>query len=85
MARNWYGEAIEVVSADKDFKKIVIEIAKLYPKAVVMADIAANGKSWQEQCREIMLSGRKIDAIKLCRSLTGMGLHEAKEAVESLI
>ena len=36
------------------------------------------------QVREIALSGNKLEAIKLYRSLTGAGLGEAKDYVESL-
>jgi ribosomal protein L7/L12 len=31
-----------------------------------------------------LLEGRKIEAIKLCREATGLGLKEAKDAVEEL-
>jgi len=36
------------------------------------------------QVREVALSGNKIEAIKLYRELTGAGLKEAKDYVESL-
>ena len=84
MARNWYAEAIDVVSEDKDFKRIVIEIAKSHPKCVVMADTRVYGKAWRERCRELYLNGDKIPAIKLWREKTKASLKEAKEAVERL-
>jgi ribosomal protein L7/L12 len=34
--------------------------------------------------RELMFSGRKIEAIKLYREISGLGLKESKEAVEAL-
>jgi len=34
--------------------------------------------------RELLFAGRKIEAIKLYREMTGLGLKEAKEAVEGL-
>ena len=37
-----------------------------------------------EQIMELMKSGQKIEAIKLYREQTGVGLKEAKEYVESL-
>lgn len=37
-----------------------------------------------EPVRALMEQGRKIDAIKLHRELTGSGLKEAKEAVEAM-
>ena len=33
---------------------------------------------------DALQSGRKIEAIKLCRELTGLGLKDAKEYVEKL-
>ena len=36
------------------------------------------------QIREIMRTGQKIEAIKLYRSQTGVGLKEAKDHVEAL-
>jgi hypothetical protein len=33
---------------------------------------------------EALLQGRKIEAIKIYRSCTGLGLKEAKEAIEEL-
>ena len=84
MARNWYAEAIDVLMKRGNFNEILIEIAKVHPKAVVMANSAVNGPTWQEQCRELLKAGRKIEAIKVCHQLTGMGLKEAKEAVENL-
>lgn len=38
-----------------------------------------------ERVRAIALGGRKIEAIKLLRSETGMGLKEAKETVDDLV
>ncbi len=37
-----------------------------------------------QRVAEMMAQGRKIEAIKLLRELTGMGLAEAKSAVERL-
>ncbi len=37
-----------------------------------------------EEVRRLLAQGRKIEAIKRVRQLTGMGLKEAKEYVESL-
>jgi len=38
-----------------------------------------------EEIRELALSGRKIQAIKLYREASGAGLREAKEAVEQIV
>jgi len=37
-----------------------------------------------QQMQELIVQGRKINAIKLYRERTGVGLKEAKEAVDSL-
>lgn len=37
-----------------------------------------------EQVKQAILAGRKIEAIKLHREATGLGLKESKEAVEQL-
>jgi len=40
--------------------------------------------AYSDKVREAVTSGRKIEAIKLLRAETGMGLKEAKHAVEEL-
>lgn len=40
--------------------------------------------AYSDRVREAVTSGRKIEAIKLLRNETGMGLKEAKHAVEEL-
>ncbi|HEX4225064.1 MAG TPA: ribosomal protein L7/L12 [Pseudonocardiaceae bacterium] len=37
-----------------------------------------------DQVRSLLMQGRKIQAIKVYRELTGVGLKEAKEAIEQL-
>ena len=39
---------------------------------------------WQEQIHSLLQSGKKIEAIKIYRQATGVGLKEAKDAVEAL-
>lgn len=38
----------------------------------------------EEEIRGLLAAGRKIEAIKLYRERTGVGLKEAKDAVESM-
>ncbi len=38
----------------------------------------------KQQLEELLMQGRKIDAIKLCRELTGLGLKESKDDIEEL-
>ena len=39
--------------------------------------------SWAEEARNLVNKGKKIEAIKLMRDVTGMSLKEAKDKVES--
>lgn len=78
---NYYSEVIDVLSVEQDWKRMVINIAKKHPKLVCHA---ATDESWMVEARALMTAGEKIAAIKYCRSMTGMGLKEAKEAVEAI-
>ena len=84
MARNWYSEVIDILDKEGNFFQICREIAKKHPKMVVEAANKVSGKSWQQECKDIRDSQGLIYAIKFCRSVTGMGLKEAKEAIEAL-
>lgn len=46
------------------------------------ADASADGM--YDEVRQAMREGKKIEAIKLYRERTGMGLKEAKEAIDAL-
>lgn len=51
------------------------------------AALMARGMSGSQEIgaiREALLSGNKINAIKIYRSIYGVGLKEAKEAVEAM-
>jgi ribosomal protein L7/L12 len=69
-----------------DFRALAYEVAKSNPKAVAKAAQRLElGFGWQKECASLMASNLKIQAIKRCRELTGMGLKEAKDAVEALV
>ena len=38
-----------------------------------------------EKIANVLTSGRKIDAIKICREITGKGLKDSKDFVEALV
>jgi ribosomal protein L7/L12 len=42
------------------------------------------GADWQSQVEAELRAGRKINAIKLYREATNLGLKEAKDAVEAM-
>ena len=43
------------------------------------------GGPWLDEVRSLKSNGKLIDAIKLYRENTGLGLKEAKDAVEGLV
>lgn len=94
-------------SHDYNAKRILFEIAKQNPRAVVTAvasmrlcesatpvrpaeyfdsDYADRNKNqWMIGAIDLLKMGKKIEAIRHCRTLTNMGLKDAKEAVEDLV
>ncbi|QGH72942.1 MAG: ribosomal protein L7/L12 [Siphoviridae sp. ctdEk19] len=84
---NYYAKAIQVLAnRETDFRALAYEIAKANPKAIAKAaERLEVGFGWQRECASLMASGLKIQAIKRCREMTGMGLEEAKDAVETLV
>lgn len=84
---NYYAQAIQVLADSKtDFRALAYEVAKANQKAVAKAaERLEVGFGWQKECAALMASDLKIQAIKRCRELTGMGLKEAKDAVEALV
>ena len=54
------------------------------PGAVPYANNVAGGP-WLEEVRQLKNSGKLINAIKLYREHTGVGLKEAKDTVEGMI
>ena len=84
---NYYAQAIQALADSKtDFRALAYEVAKANPKAIAKAaERLEVGFGWQRECASLMASDLKIRAIKRCRELTGMGLKEAKDAVEALV
>ncbi len=81
---NYYKEVLDICSEEQNWKQIVIDIAKVKPKAVFDA---THKNSWEYQVRIIYNgeNGSKDKAIKYCRQETGMSLYECKLAVEALV
>jgi ribosomal protein L7/L12 len=82
---NYYAQAISLLTnppPDYDWKALVANIAMRHPKYVIDA---AKVVDWKIEARRLWVEqGEKVKAIKHCRAYTGMGLKEAKEAVEAL-
>lgn len=70
------------VSSPKVAVDIVIELAKKNPE--VFAGLESIGEAWVNECRDLAKAGKKLDAIKLCRSFTGWSLKDAKEYCDKL-
>jgi ribosomal protein L7/L12 len=49
-----------------------------------IAPAATNDPPFDQRIRQLLIDGRKIEAVKLYREQTGAGLAEAKEAVEAI-
>lgn len=88
---NYYKQAIKELQnlTESDYKSLVYKIAQVSPFILCKAV-----KSIREDIDPIKAAiielrnvkgGNKIDAIKLYRELTGSGLKESKDYVESII
>lgn len=86
--RNFHKEAIDVL-AWQEMRPVEMlrHLAKEAPAALVAAAYALGYKppvNLNVRILELMQAGQKIDAIRLARNETNMGLAEAKEYVEKL-
>ena len=84
---NYYERVIEILekTSIEERNKMFLVIAKENPSIVVRAYDKIQHTGWGSVCIEVFNSIGKIEAIKKCRQLTGMGLKEAKEAIEKLV
>ena len=78
---NYYKQAIEMITQDKDWYEVVKDYAKRHPADFVRA---CQSQGWEREAKALMDAGQKIEAIKLCRSMTGASLKDAKDAVGRL-
>lgn len=60
-----------------------LQLANVGPAGTAAAAPVA-GTEWMTEVRRLKESGKLIEAIKLYREHTGLGLKESKDAVESL-
>lgn len=89
-----YGDAIQIVSDDNfDARRIAIDLAKTNPDLFIELvqvqkkeqEQAQQEELWKEVAIPLMRQGLKIAAIKEVRRITGMGLKDSKDAVETLL
>ena len=86
MKNNYTKQAIALL--DKiiyNERKILLKVMADNPHAFIQAVKAVfpEPKTWQEQCQPL-IELKFIEAVKLCRSLTGMTLIDAKNACDQL-
>lgn len=86
---NYYSKVMDILFHDSDnridYVSIVREIAKRHPKMVIDAVHKIEAMGWKGEVAELARHegpGWKLSAIKLWRAQTGLGLKEAKDAVE---
>lgn len=80
------GKKIEAIKLYREQTGADLAAAKNAVEAMERAadGSSATGEEVHEQIVELLREGRKIQAIKVCRENTGMGLKESKELVEAL-
>ena len=61
-----------------------LQLANACLPAAAVAATPVAGTEWMTEVRTLKESGNVIQAIKLYREHTGLGLKEAKDAVEAL-
>jgi len=87
-----YGLMLDYFSESHDWRAICLAIAKEEPEVIVKyiqvkSDTTSRIKLDSEDIRAILFDigqGRKIQAIKTVRKMTGFGLKEAKDVIDHL-
>ena len=66
---------------------VLLEFCAKDPDGLLDIIRELNGGDWKGTVRVLLKAtpGRKINAIKECRAITGWGLKESKDAVEKLM
>lgn len=85
---NSYKQAITYITeiTNSEAMQVCIAIAKSNPSIFNSAcvSVGVGASAMNAEVNSLVNAGKKIDAIKLVRNMTGLGLREAKEYVESL-
>nr|WP_121253478.1 ribosomal protein L7/L12 [Nocardioides ferulae] len=74
-----------IAQLEERVRRLEVTVALLAQERGSLPDVdgaAAAGDPWAD-VRDLVARGKKIQAIKVVRERTGMGLKEAKELVES--
>lgn len=82
------GKKIQAIKLWRERTGLGLRDAKLAVEALAKTPSPSAGESAEDalerEVRELLAGNKKIHAIKLWRERTGLGLREAKEAVEAM-
>lgn len=73
---------VDATEADKT--EVLLALCARDPELLLDVVREATMEPWKQECKNFLLAGKKIEAIKLCRAQTGWGLKESKDWVEAL-
>lgn len=81
-----YKRAIDIVSEEQDWRGLVIQIAKTNPDVLLHAYASTETSQYINdlEFKGYLVEGKKVNAIKRLRYLTGFGLKESKDIVDKL-
>lgn len=71
-----------IAELERRVARLEAQLAQLATAGAAPVDAAP--EPWMAEVRQLCSSGRKIQAIKVYREHTGVGLKQAKDAVEAL-
>jgi len=87
-----YGHSIDALMVEQDWKTICIDIAKRSPETFLRAVTHVTSPPQRRYSADLdrlflehIHNGRKVDAIKMHRTIFNSSLKEAKDYVDSLI
>ena len=81
------GRKIEAVKKVRELTEMGLKEAKDYVDSLASSgsqEMGVSKETLEFEARELLARGRKIEAVKKVRELTGMSLKEAKDFVDSL-
>lgn len=84
-------DAVQIIGKGIDYDQrldmlifIAADFPSVFMKAAQKANVIKNPDEWKEHSKELIRAGQFVEAIKWCRSCTGWGLKEAKDACDLL-
>lgn len=77
-------EAKDAVEALERGKPLPAAQPATQPVVILPASMPVSGGDWLAQVKDLLRQGQKIAAVKLYRQATGVGLKEAKDAIDAM-